>query len=62
MKHLLITLAAILLVDCIESLQSAETKSESSNNKNSEIEIQELPYGKPEEVGVSSQVLKEIDQ
>ena len=61
MKHILIIFIATLIADCIASLQSAERKSELSAIKRSEIAIHELPHGKPEEVGMSSQVLKEID-
>ena len=61
MKHILIIFIATLIVDCIASLQSAERKSELSAIKRSEIGFHELPHGKPEEVGMSSQVLKEID-
>ena len=62
MKQVLITFAVVLLIDFFESLQSAERKSAPTAIKASGIVIKELPHGKPEEVGMSSQVLTKIDQ
>ena len=66
MKHLLLTtIAAVVLVWCGESLQSAmalEAKSETSTAETPDITIHELPRGKPEEVGMSSEGLKKIDE
>ena len=66
MKHLLLTtIAAVVLVGCGESLQSAmalEAKSETSTAETPDITIHELPRGKPEEVDMSSEGLKKIDE
>ena len=61
MKQILITIAAVLLVGCSYAAKADETKSESSVDKTSNIAIHELPQGNPEEVGMSSEVLKKID-
>ena len=65
MKILLTAIAAVLLVGCVESLQSApalEAKSEASTAETPDITIHELPRGKPEEVDMSSEGLKKIDE
>ena len=66
MKHLLITtIAAVALVGGGESLQSApslEAKSGASTAETPDITIHELPRGKPEEVDMSSEGLKKIDE
>ena len=51
MKHILITIAVVLLAGCVESLQSApalEAKSEASTAETPDITIHELPRGNPE--------------
>ena len=66
MKHLLLTtIAAVALVGGGESLQSAaslEAKSGASTAETPDITIHELPRGKPEEVDMSSEGLKKIDE
>ena len=66
MKYLLLTtLAAEALVGGGESLQSAaslEAKSGASTAETPDITIHELPRGKPEEVDMSSEGLKKIDE
>ena len=63
MNQLLITtIAASLLSGVTETLQSKETSSEASVVNNSGKASHELPHGKPEEVGMSSDTLKEIDK
>ena len=66
MKHLLLkTIAAVVLVGCVDSLQSApalEAKPEALTAETPDITNHELPHGKPEEVGMSSERLKKIDE
>ena len=66
MKHLLLkTIAAVVLVGCVDSLQSApalEAKTEALTAETPDITNHELPHGKPEEVGMSSERLKKIDE
>ena len=66
MKHLLLkTIAAVVLVGCVDSLQSAlalEAKPEALTAEIPDITNHELPHGKPEEVGMSSERLKKIDE
>ena len=66
MKHLLLkTIAAVVLVGCFDSLQSAlalEAKPEALTAETPDITNHELPHGKPEEVGMSSERLKKIDE
>ena len=66
MKHLLLkTIAAVVLVGCVDSLQSAlalEAKPEALTAETPDITNRELPHGKPEEVGMSSERLKKIDE
>jgi|TARA_B100001250_G_scaffold401668_1_gene413833 CubicO group peptidase (beta-lactamase class C family) len=61
MKQILITIAVVLLAGYAHAAKADETKSESSVGKTSNIAINELPHGNPEEVGMSSEVLKKID-
>ncbi len=62
MKSILVSIvAAVVLLGCGESLQSApalEAKSEASTAETPDITIHELPRGNPEEVGMSSEGLK----
>ena len=66
MKYLLLkTIAAVVLVGCDDSLQSApalEAKPEALTAETPDITNHELPHGKPEEVGMSSERLKKIDE
>ena len=66
MKHLLLkTIAAVVLVGCVDSLQSAlalEAKPEALTAETPDITNHELPHGKPEKVGMSSERLKKIDE
>ena len=66
MKHLLLkTIAAVVLVGCVDSLQSApalEAKPEALTAETPDITNHELPHGKPEEVGMSSERLNKIDE
>ena len=66
MKHLLLkTIAAVVLVGCVDSLHSApalDEKSEALTAETPDITNHELPHGKPEEVGMSSERLKKIDE
>ena len=66
MKHLLLTtIAAVVLVGCVDSLQSApalDEKPEALTAETPGITNHELPHGKPEEVGMSSERLKKIDE
>ena len=62
MKYFLLIVTTTLLGGVIESLQSKETKSESSAVNTLGLASHELPHGKPEEVGMSSDTLKEIDK
>jgi len=66
MKHLLLkTIAAVVLVGCVDSVQSAlalEAKPEALTAETPDITNHELPHGKPEEVGMSSERLKKIDE
>ena len=66
MKHLLLkTIAAVVLVGCVDSLRSApalEAKPDALTAETPDITNHELPHGKPEEVGMSSERLKKIDE
>ncbi|MDB4808215.1 beta-lactamase family protein [Verrucomicrobia bacterium] len=66
MTHLLLTtIAAVVLMGCVDSLRSApalETKPEALTAETPDITNHELPHGKPEEVGMSSERLKKIDE
>ena len=62
MKYFLLIVTTTLLGGVIESLQSKEKKSEYSAVNTLGLASNELPHGKPEEVGMSSDTLKEIDK
>ena len=58
MSKFYIAIASVILVGCIESLKSEEVVLKPSKVKTSAIASNELPRGKPEEVGMSSEALK----
>ena len=62
MSKFYIAIASVILVGCIESLKSEEVVLKPSKVKTSAIASNELPRGKPEEVGMSSEALKKIDE